>query len=71
MKKSEKIVDFEANCGFFSSGFMSPQPQSEQIQNNPIALQLRGSQANLQQALRLHEDLSRQVMLISSKNANH
>lgn len=41
---------------------MSPQPQSEQIQNNPIAMQLRGSQANLQQALRLHEDLSRQVM---------
>lgn len=55
-------MDCEANCGFFSSGFMSPQPQSEQIQNNPIAMQLRGSQANLQQALRLHEDLSRQVM---------
>ena len=45
----------------FSSGFMSPPPQSDQIQNNPIAMQLRGSQANLQQALRLHEDLSRQV----------
>lgn len=43
-----------------SSGFMSPPPQAEQIQNNPIAMQLRGSQANLQQALRLHEDLSRQ-----------
>lgn len=43
-----------------STGFMSPQPQPDQMQNNPIAMQLRGSQANLQQALRLHEDYSRQ-----------
>ena len=34
---------------------MSPGPA------NPIALQLRGSQANLQQALRMHEDITRQV----------
>ena len=60
------ITDFEAHCGYFSSGFMSPQPQSDQIQNNPIAMQLRGSQANLQQALRLHEDLSRQVFYENS-----
>ena len=29
---------------------------------NPIAAQLRGSQANLQQALRMHEDIARQVI---------
>lgn len=34
---------------------MSPGPA------NPIALQLRGSQANLQQALRMHEDITRQT----------
>ena len=44
----------------FGDRVMSPGPSA-----NPIALQLRGSQANLQQALRMHEDISRQVFIHS------
>jgi len=40
----------------FDQRVMSPGPGPA----NPIALQLRGSQANLQQALRMHEDITRQ-----------
>ena len=71
---SSQALDFDTQFGQFRQRVASPirnernitSPFGDRVMSpgpsaNPIALQLRGSQANLQQALRMHEDISRQV----------